>query len=106
MVAERHGDGHELAQELIRLDQQCAHLNTEREAMRIAVATHGQELEITAKLFRSRIGGLTPERRAKMRLAGNEDRPSFNQKQAENMILPTREPATRGLTASESGPQT
>ena len=67
------------------------------------MTTQDQELENTAKLFRSRIDGLTPELRAEMRLAGYEDRPRFNQKQAENMMSSAREPATRGSTASESG---
>ena len=38
MVAERHGALDELAQEIIRLDQQRAHLNEEREAMRITLS--------------------------------------------------------------------
>ena len=56
----------ELAQEITRLDRQCTHINAKREAMRIALATQGQELENTANLLRSRIDGLTPELRAKM----------------------------------------
>ena len=34
---------HEIAQEITRLDEQFAHLNTEREALRVASVAQGQE---------------------------------------------------------------
>ena len=55
-----------LAQDIIRLDQQYAHLDAERKAMRVALGTQGQELEHTRNLFRSRIDGLTAKLRDKM----------------------------------------
>ena len=95
MVSESHVAVDELAQEILHFDQQCEHVNAEREAMRVALFTQGHHLENATNLFRSRIDGPTAKLRDKMRYMTR-----FN-----GTFKVDKGNCTRGWTASESGRQ-
>ena len=65
----------ELAQEIPRFDQKCAHLSAEREALRIVMDTQDklESIRHTATLLRCRVDCFTAELIDKMKLIKRRD---------------------------------